>query len=373
MPENFLHTLYGRFPRKVVNPILGVFTLLCLLLVFSLSVSPTIDTAGRIMPSREWILARNNEGAVFATLCDHVSSTIDNYSVVSVVRGDAFRFSLHPSIRPETRVRAGDTLVRIYSHEIFRRLSRLSGDLAIARANLAVALSGEKEPITLEAGRALVLAKEECELQTALFRRQDSLFRKNLISPEQYDLARSAARVAALETEIAQARLDNVTTGAKPEQVDVIRSQIAAFEAELRILSAQAGALTVSAPFGGIVVPSAGRDTLCSLEDTSRIAVLPVPVQYQDRLKPGQPVTLRFPRSALPVRGTVVRVDTRVRVVSARQVVLVTANLDDGGPALSSNLVLPGSIETDRVSVGEYLRSLVADILRGIVDSPSRI
>ena len=153
----------------------------------------------------------------------------------------------------------------------------------------------------------------------------------------------------------------------------MIRSQIAALESELQILSHQVGALTVLAPFGGIVTPSSGRDTLCSIEDTARIAVMPVPVQYLDRLLPGQAVSLRSPYEKTATNGTVVRVDRHVRIVSARQVFMVAAELQGGATKLPPNLILPGSIETDRVSVARYIQFWISDILTEISGNPTRI
>jgi hypothetical protein len=373
MQESFLAKQFQRFPRRVATITAGAVLVVCIILLLSVSVNRTVDTAGKILPAREWILAKNAEGAVFATFRDHLHSIVDNYTVVSIVRGDAFRFSLHANIRPDESVRAGDTVVRISSHELARQLSRLRGDLSVARSNLAIVVTGEKRPITEEAERALVLAKEQSDLQTGLFERQDSLYRKNLISRELYELAGNAAKVSSIEVAIAEARLQTVLTGAKPEQIRMIRSQIAAFESDLRVLSDQVGALTVLAPFGGIIAPFSGKDTLCSIEDAGRVALMPVPVQYLERLAPGQAITLRSPHQAYTIGGTVVRVDRHVRIVNARQVFMVTAALSSGAATLPTNLILPGSIETERVSIARYLQYWFSDILTEIIGGPARI
>jgi hypothetical protein len=371
MERGSFRTYFNRLSRTAVFWVLLCLLLVCIISLLTVSINRTVDTLGRILPAREWVLARTNDGGVYATYCDHLRSSVESYAVLSIVRGDAFQLTFDRSLQPDSSVLEGDTLVHVFSHELMRQFHRLSGELAVSRSNLAVMLSGEKAPVIAEAERALVLAKEESELQTALFERQDSLYRKNLVSREIYELARSSARVASLNASIADARLQTVMTGVKPEQVDMVRSQIMAFEGELRVLARQVGALTVLAPFGGRISSSSGEDTLCVLEDTAKVVDLAIPIQYHERLKQGLPVTLWCPHWPAPIDATVVRVDTHVHIVNARQFLMVTAQLHGSTAILPSNLIVSGSVETDRVSLARYLQFWISDLVREILASPT--
>jgi len=367
MEDRSLHMDFRKIPRGAVNAALGLAVPVFLYFFLFVSVSRTVSIAGKILPAREWLLAKNNQGGVLATFSDYLRGNVDTYTVVSIVRGDAFRFSLKSTLKPGDTVSPGDTVVRIESHELTRELDRLSGELSVARATLASTKSGEKQAIVQQAQRELVLAREDSALQTALFIRQDSLYHKDLVSREQYDLARSAAQVAAITCAIAEARLQTVTTGAKPEEIRMIESQISGLERQIETLSSQLGALTLVSPLAGTYLSSPGTDTLCTIEDTSHVALIPVPVEYLSRVVPGQPVTLRVPPHWQACGGRLARVDRQVRIVNGRQVVMAIAVLNAGTPALPSHLVMVGTIETDRVSPAHFLLYWISDLFAEIV------
>jgi hypothetical protein len=274
---------------------------------------------------------------------------------------------------PGSAVNAGDTIVRIRSHQLAFEISRLSGELAVSRATLVMARSGEKETIIREAERALASARERADLQARLFDRQDSLFRRNLVSREVYEVARNEARVAEIEVAVAEARLQTVTTGTKPDQIRVIESQIAALEKELGVLEQQAEVLTLVSPFPGIFFSSPGADTLCGVADTSNIALMPIPVEYLSRITPGQEVTVRIPGLTELCGGTVSRLDRQVRLVDGKQVIMTTALLHATGGGLPSRLIVTGSIEIGRVSVARYVQYWISDIVAELLGGPAGI
>ncbi len=353
---------FRNFSKRTVYTSIVVVVVLIVLLIIPLSLSRTVSVAGKVLPAREWLLVKNAQGSVLATLSDNLQGNVGNYTAVTVVRGDAFGFSLRSALKPGDTVRAGDTVVNIYSHDLVRQVQQLSGQLAVARSNLAVVRSGEKQPVTAEAERSLILEKEQATLQHTLFKRQDSLYGKNLISTEEYDLARSAMQSADISVAIAQAKLEAVSTGSKPEQIRMIESQIAALQRELLALSEQVAALTVVSPLTGVLLPSPSADTLCVIEDTTRVLLVVVPVEYMSRIVAGEKVTFRVPRRTETYSGAVARVDHRVRVLLGRQVIMATATLAGSTAALPSNLVMAASIETDRVSLARFVEYWIADL-----------
>jgi hypothetical protein len=353
----------SRFSPRVVYPV-AVAAALIGLLVLPVSLSWTINVPCKILPAREWLLMKNQEGGVLATFSDYLQGSIENYSVMSIVRGDAFRFDLTSSLRPGDFVAAGDAIVKIYSHELARDLSRLSGELEVARANLAAMKSGEKEAVAQEAERGLVLAKERAETQDLVFQRQDSLFQRRLISREAFDLARSATQMAAIEVAIAEARLQAVRTGAKPQEIRMIESQIEGIESEISVLSNQVGTSTLTSPIAGVFQSSPGTDTLCVVEDTSRVVVMPVPVKHLAEVAPGQIVRLRIPGHSAWYEGTVLRLEHRARIINGVQVLMATADLNGSTRDLPSNLIVMGRIDTGDLSPAQYLKHWFLDIFR---------
>ncbi len=359
--------------RSGVLAALVAVVLFVVFLVLPISMSRTIEIAGKILPAREWLLVKDQEGGVVTVFGDYLHGRVESYSVVSIIRGDAFQFAWHPSLTHHDLVTEGDTLGRITSHELDRELYRLSGELEVAECTLAIVRSGEKAPIAREAERSLALARERSEIQASLFKRQDSLYKRNLIAVESYELARSAARLSDVEVAVAEARLLTVTTGSKPEQISMIESRIAGLEKELRALTDHMGSFTIVSPFAGVLFSSAGTDTLCTVEDTARVVLLPVPVEYLTRVAPGQLVTMHMVRHADICSGIVVRVDPRIRTIAGRQVVMATATLNQTAMALPSRLVVAGWIETDRVSPARYVQYWISDFVNEVIGGATGI
>ena len=346
--------------RKWRYPALAAGALI-VLLVLPFTVGRTVTVSGKVLPAREWLLTKNQAGNVMATLRDHLQGTVESYTVVSVLRGDAFGFNLFASRKPGDAIGIGDTIVSIRSHELVREYNQVAGRLAVAKANLAVMSTGEKEPVTREAERTLRLARENANLQSILLQRQDSLYRRALASREEYDLAASAAEQAALEVAIAEARLQAVRTGSKPELVRMVESQIAAYEQELQALREQINALTLVSPIEGILFSSNSADTLCAVYDTTNVLLIGLPVEYVDRVAPGQPVTFRPPRRPETYSGCVVSVNQQVRALLGRQAVAATATLNAPAHHLPSGLIMAGVIETERVSIGRFVLYWIRD------------
>ena len=356
-----------RLPQKRLYATILVVAVLAVLLILPVSVGRTVSVSAKVLPAKEWLLVKSQAGSLLAVLCDHLYGTVDSYTVVSVVRGDAFGFTMHASRRPGDVISAGDTIVSIRSHELLRESQRLAGELAVARANLSVMVTGEKEPVAMEAERSVNLAKENAGLQAILLQRQDSLYRRNLISREEYDLARSAAQQAAIEVAIAEARLQTVRTGSKPELIRMVHSQIAALEQELEALQTQLTSLTLVSPFSGILSSSSGIDTLCTVQDTGRVVLIALPVEYLHRVAPGQPVSFRVPRIAGSFRGRLVTVIPQVRNLMGRQCVTATATLEAADRRLPAHLIMVGVIETERVPLGRYIVYWLTDAWEEVI------
>jgi len=360
--ENILNQYTRRFSPRTVYAILAAALLLTLFLLLPITLSWRINVPCKVLPAREWLLMKNADGSMMATYSDYQQGRTDSYSAMTIVRGDAFRFDLLPSLKAGDMVRAGEAISKVYSHELSRESSRLSGDLEVAKASLAAIKAGEKQTVAQEAERTLALAKEKAQVVNLQFQRQDSLYQRRLISREAFDLARSTAQMAAIEVAIAEAHLQTVRTGDKPEQIRLIESQIQGLEGEIKALSNQVGALTLVSPFTGIFQTSPNPDTLCTVIDTAQVLLMPISVRHLEEVAAGQSVRLRTSRSAGWIEATVQRVEQQVKVVNGLQVIMVTAEVKAGSRTLPANLVAQGYIETGRLSPVGYLLRWIGQI-----------
>ncbi|MCB0301913.1 MAG: hypothetical protein KDE52_17765, partial [Calditrichaeota bacterium] len=204
-------------------------------LVFSpYTISYDISSIGRIIPAREWLIQRNTDGSLISSVKDHRTGFTENYFAVQVERGDVVHFQINPALKAKSGIAMGDKVGHIRSNEIERRLAELQGMLEMANASLEFYRTGEKDAVIREARQAAALSKEQAELQERLFERQKLLYDQQLISEETIEISQSASRISRLEAELASAKLQTVATGAKPEQLDLVKSEIERYKKEIQ-------------------------------------------------------------------------------------------------------------------------------------------
>lgn len=317
----------------------------------------SISAHGKILPVREWTLVRDADGNIGSLLHDHLRGRVDNYGVSRFERGDAIEMRLKQGVESRAHVAAGDTIAYISSNETERQLARLSGDLAATLASLDLVRSGEKAPVVGEAQMYLQRAKERLRYQEAELERLKPLQERQLVSTQDIEAAESQFRILQAEVAVAEARLDAVTTGAKPEQVELAQRQAETLQREIKTLHDRLERHTVTSPISGVVLRSFGADTLLSVRDTSAyMVVMPIPVSDHGRLAPGQPVSIRTPPIATAVRARIYQLGDTVHLLGGEQVVLVTAVIEQPPAGIMPGAFARCSIEQGRVRLRTYVK-----------------
>jgi len=316
-------------------------------------------TIGKIIPEKVWILQKTNDGSLMATLTDNKNGLVQNYSIIQVERGDATRFQLSPTLNEKEYVSEHDTIGSIHSYEVLRQLIQLEGELVVAKATLRTQLVGEKEAIIQEARQQLVLAREKAELQRRLFLRQDSLFLHNLVSQEEYELVQSEAKIAEIEVNIAEVQLQTVTTGVKPEQIEMIEAEIRSLENDIRIRKNQMEAFNLQTPIAGKLYRSFSSDTLLSVCDTSYVLVIPVKWQYHAELSPGRSVFLKSAEGSTRLSAKILRIEDNIKILNREQVFMAVALIEGDQEFLYPNLIVPCTVQGRSLSPLHYVIRLV--------------
>ncbi|MBN2356090.1 hypothetical protein JXO59_08250, partial [candidate division KSB1 bacterium] len=159
----------------------------------------------------------------------------------------------------------------------------LQGQLDQAEASLRYYATGEKASLLSEAERQIEGARIQAQEQRRVVERLRDLMEKSLVAKQEYELALAAQRVFEVNVAIAETRLASLQTGAKPEQLALLRSQIAAIEREIETLEKKAANFVLTSPIAGVRLPQVGSDTLLTIasQDTFIVAML---VKYDDRL-----------------------------------------------------------------------------------------
>lgn len=339
-----------------------VFMTVLLVLLFILPIKwhYSIEMTGKIIPANEWILRRTNDGSLMATLVDNQSGLVQNYSVLQIQRGDATWFQMSPALKDKKVVMQLDTIGSVHSYEVLAELTELEGDLALAKATLQTQLVGEKEAVISAAKQQLALAEEKAELQRKRFLRQDSLFHLNLVSMEEYELARSEAKVAAIEEKIAEAQFQTVTTGSKPEQIEMIKAEIQSLENDIRIRKSRMDDFIIQTPISGKVYRSFTSDTLLSVCDTSFILLMPVNWNQREYIHPEQKVFVKSGGRQSTAR--ILRIEDNIKILNREQVCIAVALIDRESEALTPNLFVPCKVRCSSVSSFRYALHLVQSL-----------
>ena len=318
----------------------------------------TISTQGRVGPEREWTLARGTDGHLSASLYNHKLGLTEQYVVAQFEREDAIQFTLNSTVLDQPFIQAGDTIGAVLSSETDRERTRLTGELAEQRATLRLFESGEKSSVIEEAERVLLRAEARVDEQQRIVNRLQTLRDRDVTSEQELEVAESRLRIYEHEVDIARAQLERVQTGAKPAQLDLIRSRIQSLNAELNALSRRTDHFTLVSPISGNLLTQTGPDTLVAIADAAAMVVfMPIPWSKRIYINEGQDIQISSPHLEQPFMATLERVDQRARTVGSNPYVLAVARLE---PA-SHNHVVPGmivdcKIPTPSVSISEYIR-----------------
>jgi hypothetical protein len=314
-----------------------------------------LDVQGQVLPVQAWYLTRDPDGNLIATLHSYRAGAVVAYTAASVARGDVVALSVDPTLLQRGYTTAGDTVGVLLSGEASYVLAQLAGQLRTAEATLRLYETGEKTALIEEARQRLLrLEEERTQLARTLARKQE-LHARAFLPDEELELAASTLRQLERSVAEAQAHLEVVQTGARPEQVALAQTQVQALQDETQALRHRLARNTFVVPISGPILHTASPDTLLVVADTSDYVVI-MPVRWEDRAQAaiGQAVTFRTDNATLS--GTVVHQDPIAQPLNGGSYLLVTATVD--GP--SGGQILPGvrvrcTLSGEALSPGAWL------------------
>jgi hypothetical protein len=301
-----------------------------------------IKAQGKILPAKEWILYKQTDGSLLTIFRDNQQNVIKKYAAYQVDRGDILKFQLSKSLNKDGYINCNDTVGYISSNEVNREIKRLRGELAVAKASLQMNLSGEKASIIQEAQDWSALSKERAQLQNKILERQAELYEKELISQESLEIAQGTAKIYELESNMAQAQLQTLQTGVKPEHIQLLESEIQSKNDELKVLEERSNSYILCSPLDGKFLSMVSDDTLLIVADTMSVVIMPINWQYFAEVKTDQDVAIDYEVSGEKVVGKLVNVNRFMQVLMGEQIFIATAYLNLSN--LPRNMVVTCSI-----------------------------
>lgn len=326
-----------------------------------------IHTKGVIYPSKEWTLTKAAEGQMAFSMKDHFNNSVSHYGITEFQRGDHGEFVLHQDVFSQPRIHQGDTIGLIRSNEEQTRYIELLGELENQKKLLEVYTSGGRKQDVAVAREMMELAQKEYQAQEKLMVRSEKLFQQNVIPRQEYELAQNEYEIKRMAVEIARSEYQAVTAGAKPQEIDLVRSQIRAIQAQLDQLENRLNSFTILSPFSGMIIRE--RQLVVTeqvfiriADDSSFIVVFPVEVHQLPYIREGQKVELVPENVAEPVLATVAQIGNSVQMINRRQNVFVTAILDDHLPHFLPGMLVRAEVDAGTITLREYAARMINTI-----------
>ena len=342
---------------NLVKITIATIALIAIIFLFILPINLpySIKVPGKVLPQKEWVLSKTDNGMIVTQLINNKTGISEDYFVTQFERGDAVQLNLN-SKKNNFSVSKNDTIGIIHSNEINRELVKLQGKLAETKASLELNLTGNKKSIIDAAKETLAFSKEKSKEQKKILARLKAMFRKNLISKEEYEIAQNESNLNDINISIAQAQLEAVKTGEKPEQVQFINSKILSIENEISVLEKRLNNFVIISPINGTVNQIANSDTILFVADTSEYVILmPVNIKEKEYLKKDISIELQIPYNKKIIEADFYGLNNKVQIFNGTQVIFVKAIVDKNKLDFIPGMYVQCKLNLGSVSIKERI------------------
>jgi multidrug resistance efflux pump len=147
----------------------------------------------------------------------------------------------------------GDPIARLSDQATRAELEKTKAEIREVRAKLAELTAGPTD-VELEVARlAVVTAQDRVAFATAKRARTEELFQRQLLSNQDFDVARELETTAVNSLGEAQGKLDVLLEGTRPEQIAATEAEGARLDAQRQYLEEQLQLMNVLSPADGMV------------------------------------------------------------------------------------------------------------------------
>lgn len=320
----------------------------------------TAESIGRVLPAQEWRLIQDQTGRLTSVVRDHKQGVAQQIDAFQFEQGDFSGIKIE--IPPESFVRAGDTVVRMYSIRQREEIQEIEAKLLLYSAQLQSDKTGDKPPIIQEAENKLHFAEQDLTLKENFYHLKKKLKDDGLIANTEFQTTENDWNLAKIQVEIARKYLENVDTGIKQEGVGITEAQLRGLQNRLTILKQKGLAFAIRAPFSGWVVASALPEELLTLQRADEYVVqIPIRVEQLRFLKPDVDIQVTDVQTGHVFKGRFGTLGSKVEVLDNRQVSMLTATVwpDSASARLSTGVSAMCKIEFGQVNQREFMKRIL--------------
>ncbi|MEO1352441.1 MAG: efflux RND transporter periplasmic adaptor subunit [Cyanobacteria bacterium J06635_15] len=266
------------------------------------------------------------------------------------------------------RVEAGQVVARMEVGSLTAELHQRKAQLDQAEADYARILAGNREEDILQAEARLVAAQSQVDLTATRLERFEDLARQGAISQNELDQYVNDAQSAVANFNEVQQQLKATTNGSRPEEIAAAAANVAAAQAQIKVIETELADANIYAPFAGrvtqtyatigaIVTPTTTASATASATSSSILALsagLEVEVDILEanigQIQVGQPVEIvaeAFPNQVY--EGRVQRIAPEAIIENNVTTFQVVVELLTGADQLRSGMTV------DATFIGETL------------------
>ncbi|MBI1358564.1 MAG: biotin/lipoyl-binding protein [Acidobacteria bacterium] len=259
------------------------------------------------------------------------------------------------------RVRQGQALARLDRRDLELRRSQLEASLSQAQARLDELVAGPRQETIAAARAQLREAGQQLELARVQTKRRQELLDRQAISREEFDRLDFQARSLQASSEAAQARLDELLAGVRPEQIRAQQGVVAELESRVAGVALDLDKSVLRAPFDGRInqrlldegaIAAPGQSVLTLLEDAQPEVRIGLPADAAAQIAIGDRRSIEVGGKSYPAvaSGLLPELEAETR----------TATLIFALDAPASEPVFPGQIarlavERDQATAGYWI------------------
>ena len=228
----------------------------------------------------------------------------------------------------------------------------------MAKAQLKVSMSGDKESIVNQYAKQLELAKAEMKKQKHVVDRLQNLYIKKFISDEEFQLASDELKTLQLAVESKQAELNAVRSGEKQEEINRLITYIHSIDDELKTIEKQLSDLTITSPFSGYIERSFGIDTLLILTELDRFLVtVPVPVTDESLIDKSSKIIVTI--GGNEIYADIIEISNAIYKMGSEDNLLVHALITRTGQTLHPGMITEVKIKGKKINMLPYFANVL--------------
>lgn len=336
--------------------------IMIILIVASLFVPVDIpyafDSTAKVLPLQQWVIHKRTDGSLISTLHNYKSGLLKDYSSYQFDRGDVVNIKFNPNQIAQNQIDSGDLIASIQSNMLSGRLIELENERAIEEANLKRNQAGSKPEVIKQARIELRLAKQELEIQKLKIKRAREMMNEGLIARSQYEDAENLFKQAQNKLSVAQERIQVVTSGDKPEEIDYIKSRIGSIGKEIDFLANTSQNYTINSPIAGKISYETGLDgdRLIVEDTTEHILIIPIKLRDRDFIGPETVIEISVMGQDTMVVADLVSINEKVEIINRNVVVLAKASIRGDVPGLATGMPIKCKVTCGSVKPLEYMK-----------------